>query len=80
MEEKAKNGEEEKEEVSEEPHEEEDVNVVAEDSRPKMALDEEEMREDTHATRLEAQTLSTFSRAVDTDIKQAMDKAIKYTQ
>ena len=45
-----KNGEEDKEEVSKEPINEEEVNVVAGGNRPKMALDKEEVREDTHAT------------------------------
>ena len=76
----AKNSEEEKEEVSEEPREEEDVNVVVGGSRPKMDLDEEEVSEDTHATPLSVQTLLALSRAVDIDIEHAMDRVIKYTK
>ena len=78
--EEAKNGEEDKEEVSKEPCDQEEVNMVAGGSRPELALDEEEVREDTHVTPLGVQTLLMLATAVDADVEQTVDRAMKYTQ
>ena len=47
---------------------------------PIKALDEEEIREDMHATLLGVSTFAELANAADAIVKDTVEKALKYTQ